>query len=85
MEIRDLPDCLDAAVPFYLDIDIGVLCFKGFFHFVKWLEQAASRDHFEYWFSAACSPAIHPAILQSRTIRQKDTNIQMKRGALISF
>jgi hypothetical protein len=50
VKIRHLPDCLDTPVPFHLDIDIRVLCFKGFFHFVKWLEQASSRDHFEDCF-----------------------------------
>jgi hypothetical protein len=50
VKISDLPDCLDAAMPFNLDIDIGVLCFKGIFHLVKRLEQASCRDHFEYRF-----------------------------------
>jgi hypothetical protein len=50
VEIGDLPDRLDAAVPFNLDINIGVLCLKGFFHLVKRLEQAACRYYFEYRF-----------------------------------
>jgi hypothetical protein len=50
VEISNLPDCLDTPVPFHLDINIGVLCFKGFFHFVKRLQQASCRDHFEYCF-----------------------------------
>jgi hypothetical protein len=63
MEVGYLPDGLYAAMPFNLDIDIGMLCFKSVFHLIKRLEQASCRDHFEYRFwllytrAAACGAA----------------------------
>ena len=47
VEIGDLPDCLDAPVPFDLDIHIRVLCLECSLHLVKRLEEAACRYYIE--------------------------------------